>query len=256
MKDKECFLSYVQQFDQSDTKIALKLAHSFRVSDLCEEIAVRLGFSQEDCLLAKRIGLLHDIGRFPQAALYGTFVDAKSVPHAQLSIQVLFEEGWIQRFINDQQQEHVIKQAIRFHSDRCLPVGLDPKEEQFCHLLRDADKIDIIHVHQNHSYQDFLDCSKEEMADSSISDAVLDAFLQQVTVDFTKRTTPLDILLSHDAIVFGLHYEESRQLFSEKGYSLLRIIEGLDFTNKETRKRLQIIAEACRRAGFMIKETI
>lgn len=256
MRERECFSEYVGQYDQTDPKITLKFEHSLRVSDLCEELALRLGMDFKDVVLAKQIGLLHDIGRFPQVACYGTFVDAHSVSHAQLSLQVLFEEGWIRYFIKDSSDDQVIDRAIRYHSDRYLPNKLTPRENIFCHLLRDADKIDILRVHQQHTYNDFLNCDSQALAASKISDEVLHAFLQQRTVDFKKRETPLDILLSHDALIFDLHYEESKQLFKEKEYRLLSIIEGISFREEETRDRLRIIMDVCQKYGFITKEIL
>ncbi len=256
MNERECFVKYVAQYDQTDPKITLKFEHSLRVSDLCEELAFRLGMDVKDVVLAKRIGLLHDIGRFPQAARYGTFVDAHSVPHAQLSLQVLFEEGWIRCFTKNPSNDQVIDRAIRYHSDHHLSKELTPRESIFCHLLRDADKIDILRVHQQHTYTDFLNCDQQEISASKISDEVLTAFQQQRTVDFKKRQTPLDILLSHDALIFDLHYEESKQLFKEKGYRLLSILEGISFWEEETRERLKVIMDVCQQYGFMTKEIL
>ena len=256
MKETQQLIDYVRLYDMQDPKIQLKLAHSLQVGKLCEELAKRLGLETEDIALAKRIGLLHDIGRFPQVTRYHTFEDAKSEPHAQLGLKVLFEEGWIQKFRCDHTQEHLIRQAIRYHSDRTLPKTLDPRETMFCHIVRDCDKIDILRVHQQHPFTDYLNCTKEELSASLISDAVVDAFLQRTTVDFTKRKTPLDILLSHDAILFGLHYPQSKEMFIERRYCLFTALQGISFLEKDTRRKLSIIMRSCKEEGFLVKEIL
>ena len=122
-------------------------------------------------------------------------------------------------------------------------------------LKSDGDKIDILRVHQEHPFTDYLDCTKEELAVSTVSDALIDAFLRHETVDHALRRTPLDILLSHDALVFGLHDPLSRQLFIETGCPLFSALEGIRFRD-DTRQRLHILQEECRRCGFPVKEVL
>ena len=102
---------------------------------------------------------------------------------------------------------------------------------------------------------DYLDCTKEELAVSTVSDALIDAFLRHETLDHALRRTPLDILLSHDALVFGLHDPLSRQLFIETGCPLFSALEGIRFRD-DTRQRLHILQEECRRCGFPVKEVL
>ena len=173
--------------------------------ELCGEIARRLSLSPDEIALAKRIGLLHDIGRFPQAQHYGTFLDKDSVSHAALGIEVLFAQGWITRFEKDRSHDALIAAAIAFHSDYALPQGLSTQTRQYCHILRDSDKIDILRVHQEHSYQEFLDCTKEQLAAATISDALLAVFqrtgagLQALTKVIALRST-VDIIHILDQI--------------------------------------------------------
>ena len=58
---KSAFWAYVNGFDVQKDMIRLKVEHTFRVSQLCEEIADSLGLSKEDRDLAWLIGLLHDL---------------------------------------------------------------------------------------------------------------------------------------------------------------------------------------------------
>lgn len=62
------FDRYVDQFDKATPGIASKQLHSHIVSQLCESLARSLGWSEHDIQLAWVMGLLHDIGRFEQAA--------------------------------------------------------------------------------------------------------------------------------------------------------------------------------------------
>ena len=65
---------YVERFALSDPKIRLKHHHSLRVRELCGEIARRLSLSPDEIALAKRIGLLHDIGKALDHEFEGTHV--------------------------------------------------------------------------------------------------------------------------------------------------------------------------------------
>lgn len=69
--------------------------------------------SQEDIELAELIGLLHDIGRFEQVRLYHTFVDKDSINHGEYGAKILFEDGLIRKFINDDRFDKIINQEIK-----------------------------------------------------------------------------------------------------------------------------------------------
>ena len=95
---KNKFVDYVSNYDPKNPKIALKIAHTYRVAELCKQIAESINLSKEECDLAWLMGMLHDIGRFEQVRRYNTFVDAESVDHALLGCEILFEEGYIKAF--------------------------------------------------------------------------------------------------------------------------------------------------------------
>ena len=65
-KVREQFASYTRNYDPEDPKIALKIAHTYRVAENCEEVARSIGLSDEYVVFAWLSGMLHDIGRFEQ----------------------------------------------------------------------------------------------------------------------------------------------------------------------------------------------
>ena len=103
---KEQFASYTRNYDPTDPKIALKIAHTYRVADHCEEIARSLGMNDEDIEIAWLLGMLHDIGRFEQVKRYGTFYDNQSVDHAEFGADLLF--GRIISYVHMQKTVHVM----------------------------------------------------------------------------------------------------------------------------------------------------
>ena len=144
-KAKEEFKEYVKNYDIENPKIALKVAHIERVSIIAKNIAESLKLSKEDIELAELIGLLHDIGRFEQVKRYNTFVDAKSINHAKLGVDILFKEGLIRKFIEDEKYDKIIEVAIVNHDKYKMPEGLDKEELLFSKIIRDADKLDILY---------------------------------------------------------------------------------------------------------------
>ncbi|MBQ5734930.1 MAG: HD domain-containing protein, partial [Lachnospiraceae bacterium] len=61
---KQVFSEYVENYNSKDEKIKLKIDHTYRVSELCEQIAISNSLNEEDVDIAWLTGMLHDIGRF------------------------------------------------------------------------------------------------------------------------------------------------------------------------------------------------
>ena len=111
----EEFEKYVNNYDLTKEKVILKKNHSIRVMNLCVKYAKKLGFNDEDISLAKVIGLLHDIGRFEQLKEFNSFDDS-NIDHADLGVKILFEEGLIRDFIEEDKYDYIIKKAIENHN--------------------------------------------------------------------------------------------------------------------------------------------
>lgn len=142
----EAFDKYVSNYDFDDENIKLKYDHSVRVMNLMVKYSELLGFSEEDIELARLIGLLHDIGRFEQLKVYHTYVDLKSVDHAEYSVVQLFDKGEIKLFTDRKDWYPIIEFAIRYHNKKELPQCSDDRVLKFANLIRDVDKIDIMYL--------------------------------------------------------------------------------------------------------------
>ena len=142
----QAFAEYAARYNAADPKIKLKIDHTYRVAALCDRIAASLSLSRADIDLAWLCGLLHDVGRFEQLRQYGTFNDAQSIDHAAMSARVLFEEGHIRDYLADDREDELLRTAVAWHSAYRLPGELDDRTRQFCQILRDADKVDILRV--------------------------------------------------------------------------------------------------------------
>ena len=237
-KNKVCgfFGKYTSNYNPNDIKIKLKIEHTYRVADLCEEIARGLELSEVDVKLAWLIGMLHDIGRFEQIKCYNTFIDADSVDHASLGVELLFKDGLLYQFIDRDsvsfEDIKVIEYAIRDHSKYRISDGLSEKEAMFAKILRDADKIDIFKVCVDTPLEDIYNVSTDSLKNASVSKAVKQCFNERHAVLRNLKKTAIDHLVGHVCLFFELEYPISKNVALEQGY-FQKILE-FESENTET----------------------
>ena len=145
---KKWFTDYVADFYTDDpinnSTIRLKEKHTEGVCRNMIFLGNALGLSDQDLILAEIMGLFHDIGRFKQYAVYGTFKDVDSENHAMLGIRQMATHKVLSGCTRD--EKRWITKAIAFHNTITIPEGADEKTLFFMRLLRDADKLDIWRV--------------------------------------------------------------------------------------------------------------
>lgn len=232
------FAEYTEAYDSSDDKIKLKIVHTYRVAALCERIARSLDLSKEDTDLAWACGMLHDIGRFEQIRRYGTFEDAKSVDHAQFGADLLFgkngETGIIHHYIEDERLYEIIETSIRQHNAFALTGNMSDRMTMFCHILRDADKIDILRVNVDFPLESIYNTTTEILRTCTVTPEVEESFLEHKTVLRALKKTPVDNVVGHISLVYGLVYPESMRMIKEQGY--LDRLMNFESNNQETQK--------------------
>lgn len=233
------FIDYVASFPVHDEAVQLKLIHSFRVSQLCCQIAHSLSFGDRDVHLAWLIGLLHDLGRFEQLHKFHTFIDGRSMDHALYGASYLFNEGHIRDFLEDSSEDMLICKAIELHSVYALPDDLTPRQRGFCRLLRDADKIDIFRVYATHSLSQnpTLPLCREDFENSIISSKVMAVARTQRTIETKYKKTPLDFYVGMLCLYFGLEFSFSKKIVSKQGF--LKKLMTVRPTNPETMRQIQ-----------------
>ena len=146
MLEKEVleFNKYVKNYDMEDENILRKYKHSFRVMNYSRQIAKSLALDLSQIELATLIGLLHDIGRFEQHRIYQTYSDINSVDHANLGVEILKENNYIENYIKDIEKQNIVINAIYYHNKLEIGNNLDKESSLFAKIIRDADKLDII----------------------------------------------------------------------------------------------------------------
>ncbi|TCL61130.1 putative nucleotidyltransferase with HDIG domain [Kineothrix alysoides] len=233
------FQSYVEAYNVQDEKVRLKIEHTYRVSALCDEIAKSLGLSEEDVDLAWLIGLLHDVGRFEQLKNYGTFIDDLSINHAEYGAEILFSQGKIRDYIEDTLEDETIFTAVNCHNAYRIPDKLEARTEMFCHIIRDADKIDILKVNVDFPLEEIYNVTSEELRSGQVTEEVLECFEEEKAVYRKLKTTAVDNVVGHISLVYELVYPVSLELVEKQGY--LEKLMNFDSDNPVTERQFERI---------------
>ncbi len=144
------FSAYAQSFFSDDSElnaqIQLKFYHTLRVVDLAKLIAATEP-TFADTLTRRSLllgALYHDVGRFEQFRKYRTYSDAASCNHGQLGAKILRR----QRILHHEEkalQRNVVA-GVCLHNRFSVPAGVTGAMRQILLALRDADKLDILHI--------------------------------------------------------------------------------------------------------------
>lgn len=265
---RAAFLAYVDAYDASNKRIALKIAHTYRVANLCEQIARGEGMDEEDVELAWLCGLLHDLGRFEQLRLWDTFSDGASAEHAAIGAAVLrgfssssvparvapAEHPWdaphppapavgsgaIESFLQDRAFDDMVLASVECHSLLRVPQGLDNRTRMLVDIVRDADKIDILRVNCENSVQTVLGVSQREFLQSEIGSGAVRAFEERRCLAREERLYPADYLVGMALFVFELVYPASKRIMRDTGQLQRMLIHPFgvqdEFELAQTRK--------------------
>lgn len=227
-KANDCFMNYVQQFDLTNDKIHLKLIHTLEVVHTTEYLCLHENITGIEKDLAYLIALLHDIGRFEQIKRFNSF-DDRNVDHATLGVQVLFDEGMIRQFIEDDQYDEVIRKAIAYHSLYKVPKGLDSFLLKQVLLIRDSDKLDNFRVKNIESIQTLFSISDADFYSQRVSKNILKDIENHTLILKENRHNEVDMWVSYMAFVFDLNFKSSYLFIRENDY-IHRNMERLHFT--------------------------
>ena len=234
------FFRYTEQF-KKNLKIDIKRKHSLRVMKNCEKLAIYLGLNNEEIELAKLIGLLHDIGRFEQINKYNTFLDRNSVNHAELGIQILFEDNKIRDFIQTNQYDNLIRTSILNHNYREISNDIrDDKILLYCKIIRDADKIDIFPVVINDGIEnavvfDIDDISKENLTCEIMKDCLNHKYCRK---EYMK--TNIDCIVVWIKYIYNLNFNYSLKIIKDNNY-IDKMIKLVNYKNEKTNNDMEKI---------------
>jgi hypothetical protein len=221
---KRWFADYVAGFYADDPAnngtIRLKEKHTKRVCENIVLLGKAMDLSNEEIMLAETMALFHDIGRFKQYAIYGTFKDVDSENHALLGLRELAIHNVLDVCTKDEKKW--ITKAIANHNVSTIPKTEKEESLLYIRLLRDADKLDIWKVFLDHfNTRDKQPNPVVEFSlpdDPNFSPRVLSAFSEERFVYFQDLKTLNDVKLLLLSWVFDLNFPFSIQLVKDRGY--------------------------------------
>lgn len=187
--------------------IILKEQHTWKVVQNCERLAKHLQLDEHDSLLAKMIGLFHDVGRFYQFTVYRTFNDALSENHAKLGLKVIKDLPFMKKL--SQEDLATLKFAIGNHNAKVIATTDNKRHLAFAKLIRDADKIDIYRV-----LKPFLGPTDG----SGCSPDFVELFVAGKQCDYTKMRTQDDRKLVRLMWVYDIYFAWSLQQIMQQHY--------------------------------------
>ncbi len=251
---KKWFADYCASFataaPEDQKNITVKQRHTEEVCKNALRIGCSLDLNEENLLLAETIGLLHDVGRFPQYQQYRTFDDSISVNHATLGAQVILEKNVLRTLPKDQRD--LIVHAVTLHNVYSLPEKLDDRTTLFVKQIRDADKLDIWRV-----FVDYFNQAHDGRATAvglglsdvpDYSPVILACLARGELAKKSDLRTLNDLKLLQLTWLYDLNFAASLQIVLERGYidKLARVLpdvreinDALDFTRVYVDKRLK-----------------
>lgn len=230
------FKDYTSNFDLSNENIERKYYHSYRVEELCRQIAISLSMTEEEIDIAALIGLLHDIGRFEQFKQYATFNDALSFDHGNFGAELL--KNSIREYINYDKYDNIILQAIKNHNKLRIDSSLSEDESVFAKIIRDADKLDILYEFTCIFWND----QEDIVNNSTLLDYSYDCIKNHKLVEYKDNLnySDLDSIAKALAFVFDLNFATSFQIIKNNDY-INKILDRFQFTNKTTQAQVDDI---------------
>lgn len=238
---KKIFLEYVNTYDKESKMIDKKISHTLRVMEISKILATKLNLSKEDVDLATLIGLLHDIGRFEQAKQTDSYSDCKGTDHAEIGVKVLFDNNMIRDFLpNDIKYDTVIKLAVREHNKLEISEGISEKEELFCKLIRDADKLENLETFMTANIEERGRYNSLDIKTDEISNEVLEDFYNNKLISIDHIKTALDLSMKVLAFIFDLNYDVSFKIINEKKY-INKIIDNIEEFKPSRKDELEAV---------------
>lgn len=221
--------------------IDLKLRHSLEVLRAARAIVAESPMAPElrrACLLA---ALYHDVARFEQYRRYRTFRDRESCNHGLMGVRILKRERRL-----DGEPPVLCRRVLAgvgLHNRFALPPALPEETAVVVHVVRDADKLDILRVmHETlcgpEPYHPTVVLGLPDSPDL-VSDAVLRAAREQRVAAYADLRSVNDLRVLLGTWLFDMHFAASRRQFATDGHAR-HLLEGLpdDSSYGETRALL------------------
>lgn len=225
-KLKNWFYTYTSLFiaeAEDPAPYLLKQNHTERVCDNIDNLSNSMELGQNEKGLARATALLHDIGRFSQFQIYGTFSDPLSKNHAALGVRIITKNGLLVN-LSDIDRCLIIR-AVALHNQAVIPQTVAPDLLKLIRMLRDSDKIDIYKVMAD-LYQTSINNRQSYIIHSHPDDKKLpvDLVKQIISgrrINYNQVNTLNGMKLFQLSMIFDLNFPASFAVVKEK--DILRI---------------------------------
>lgn len=199
----------------------LKLHHTMQVLAHARAIVAGGRFApplDRACLLA---ALYHDVARFEQYLRWHTFRDRESCDHGQWGVRILKRE---QRLEDEAPAVRtLVLVAVGLHNRFALPPGLPEGMARICRAVRDADKLDILRVMDEHLSGPRPYCPTVVLSlpdDPALhSDKVLDDALAGRVAAYADLKSVNDFRVLLGTWFYDMHFPASRARFVAEGHA-------------------------------------
>lgn len=241
IKAKNAFKEYIQNYNIENPHIAKKVAHTYRTVNVAETIAKELQLDEENIKLASLIALLHDIGRFEQLTNYHTYSDITSIDHGDLGVKILFEDRWIEKFIEDRNYDQIIYLAIKNHNKYKIQEGIKGNELLHCKIVRDADKTDIFAVliedikEGKQILYDYKSIGKQK-----VSKEIRKAYQENKQIDSKYIKTEIDEYINMISFIYDYNFPIGLKIVKENKY-IEKMIQAVNIHEQQNKQFDEIL---------------
>lgn len=211
---------YLSGDADADELYLLKISHTMNVLRNASAIIEGERITGKTAQLCQLSALFHDIGRFPQLKQYNTFRDRESVNHGRLGVQTL-RDLELPTTLSDREWR-TVRIAVGQHNLKTVSPGLPSRLATPVHLVRDADKIDILRVIIDHfgNREDRNPLVTHGVADEpdKYSELILNQILSGLPGDYADIKYANDFILIALGWTFSFHFRTTLSLAVERGY--------------------------------------
>ena len=203
--------AYIEGREPAESMVGRKHWHSYRVMNYAKELAQSVGLSQEDVEIASLCGLLHDVGRFPQANSKRSFNDAATMFDHGDEGAMMLESGLADKFITldmPSDTKDMLVVTAKYHNKLKIDDGLAGRALEFVKIVRDADKLDILDKQGIRDFEPGL----------PISEDCLEALEKGRPVQNSEGENAAERILRCLGFLFDLNYARSYQIVSKKKF--------------------------------------
>lgn len=236
-KAELAFKEYLKDYNVNDEKVALKIRHTYGVVKASEYLAKAIGLNEDDTNLSRLIALLHDIGRFEQSKASSDVydnADKNFFDHGEYGVKILFEDGLIRNFVEDNSYDNIIKVSILNHNRLAIEDGLSERELLHAKLIRDNDKLDNFRVKLEESFKVLLGTDDmEKVSNELISENIYQDFLSKRLIVYGDVKTDLDRWISYIAYIFDFNFSESLEYLRDNDL-INKNFDRIEYKNLDT----------------------